>query len=156
MSGSGCAHGRPGSPSRRGPARAAAGRSIDSCPGRHAMSRDGCLRVMGGASPSPEAQRLPHGAAPDTKVIVVMPAYNAGRTLRLTYEQLPKDQVSLVILVDARAEGRVRQSRAARNPVVPSRLRDPPRRDRPWLRVVSGRRPTGRAVSPSPVVPAGI
>jgi len=26
-----------------------------------------------------------------------MPAYNAGRTLRLTYEQLPKDQVSLVI-----------------------------------------------------------
>jgi glycosyltransferase involved in cell wall biosynthesis len=64
------------------------------------MSRDDSLRVMGGASPSPEAQRLPHGAAPGTKVIVVMPAYNAGRTLRLTYEQLPKDQVSLVILVD--------------------------------------------------------
>jgi len=34
------------------------------------------------------------------KVVVVMPAYNAGRTLRLTYEQLPKDTVSLVILVD--------------------------------------------------------
>jgi len=30
----------------------------------------------------------------------VMPAYNAGRTLRLTYEELPKDTVSLVILVD--------------------------------------------------------
>lgn len=29
-----------------------------------------------------------------------MPAYNAGRTLRLTYEDLPKDQVNLVILVD--------------------------------------------------------
>jgi glycosyltransferase involved in cell wall biosynthesis len=29
-----------------------------------------------------------------------MPAYNAGRTLRMTYEQLPKDTVSLVILVD--------------------------------------------------------
>ena len=29
-----------------------------------------------------------------------MPAYNAGRTLRLTYEELPKDTVSLVILVD--------------------------------------------------------
>jgi len=29
-----------------------------------------------------------------------MPAYNAGRTLRLTYEELPKDSVSLVILVD--------------------------------------------------------
>jgi glycosyltransferase involved in cell wall biosynthesis len=34
------------------------------------------------------------------KVVVVMPAYNAGRTLRLTYEQLPKDSVNLVILVD--------------------------------------------------------
>lgn len=29
-----------------------------------------------------------------------MPAYNAGRTLRLTYEELPKDTVSTVILVD--------------------------------------------------------
>ena len=37
-------------------------------------------------------------AAP--RVVVVMPAYNAGRTLRLTYEELPKDTVSLVILVD--------------------------------------------------------
>src|SRR3989442_1871277 len=34
------------------------------------------------------------------KVVVVMPAYNAGRTLRLTYEELPKDTISLVILVD--------------------------------------------------------
>jgi glycosyltransferase involved in cell wall biosynthesis len=34
------------------------------------------------------------------KVVVVMPAYNAGRTLRMTYEQLPKETVSLVILVD--------------------------------------------------------
>ena len=34
------------------------------------------------------------------KVVVVMPAYNAGRTLRLTYEELPKDTVSFVILVD--------------------------------------------------------
>ena len=33
-------------------------------------------------------------------VVVVMPAYNAGRTLRLTYEELPKDAVNLVILVD--------------------------------------------------------
>lgn len=36
----------------------------------------------------------------DTKVVVVMPAYNAGRTLRMTYEELPKSAVSLVILVD--------------------------------------------------------
>jgi len=34
------------------------------------------------------------------KVIVVMPAYNAGRTLRMTYEKLPKDSLHLVILVD--------------------------------------------------------
>src|SRR3989454_11698294 len=34
------------------------------------------------------------------KVGVVMPAYNAGRTLRLTYEELPKDAVTLVILAD--------------------------------------------------------
>lgn len=34
------------------------------------------------------------------KVAVVMPAFNAGRTLRLTYEDLPRDQVDVVILVD--------------------------------------------------------
>jgi len=33
-------------------------------------------------------------------VVVVMPAYNAGRTLKMTYEELPKDTVNLVILVD--------------------------------------------------------
>lgn len=37
---------------------------------------------------------------PTPKVVVVMPAYNAGRTLRMTYEELPKDTVNLVILVD--------------------------------------------------------
>ena len=34
------------------------------------------------------------------KVVVVMPAYNASRTLRMTYEELPRDHVHLVILVD--------------------------------------------------------
>ena len=34
------------------------------------------------------------------KVIVVMPAYNAARTLRLTYADLPNDLVDAVILVD--------------------------------------------------------
>src|SRR2546421_2249209 len=43
--------------------------------------------------------RAPKRAA-GPKVVVVMPAYNAGRTLRLTYEELPKDSVNLVILVD--------------------------------------------------------
>ena len=34
------------------------------------------------------------------KVIVVMPAYNAARTLRMTYEGLPKDCIDSIILVD--------------------------------------------------------
>jgi glycosyltransferase involved in cell wall biosynthesis len=34
------------------------------------------------------------------KVVVVMPAYNAARTLRMTYAALPRDKVDLVILVD--------------------------------------------------------
>ena len=34
------------------------------------------------------------------RVAVVMPAYNAGRTLRMTYADLPTELVDLVILVD--------------------------------------------------------
>lgn len=34
------------------------------------------------------------------KVVVVMPAYNAAKTLHMTYQELPKDVVDLVILVD--------------------------------------------------------
>ena len=34
------------------------------------------------------------------KVVVVMPAYNAAKTLRMTYADLPHDLVDLVILVD--------------------------------------------------------
>jgi glycosyltransferase involved in cell wall biosynthesis len=34
------------------------------------------------------------------KVVVVMPAYNAAKTLRMTYAELPHDLVDLVILVD--------------------------------------------------------
>src|SRR5512133_552371 len=34
------------------------------------------------------------------KVVVVMPAYNAARTLHMTYAALPQDVVDLVILVD--------------------------------------------------------
>src|SRR5579872_4740138 len=34
------------------------------------------------------------------KVVVVMPAYNAAETLRMTYADLPRDVVDLVILVD--------------------------------------------------------
>lgn len=34
------------------------------------------------------------------KVVVVMPAYNAAKTLRITYEAIPRDKVDQVILVD--------------------------------------------------------
>jgi hypothetical protein len=34
------------------------------------------------------------------KVIVVMPAYNAAKTLRLTYEAIPKKDIAQIILVD--------------------------------------------------------
>src|SRR6202158_2894109 len=34
------------------------------------------------------------------KVVVVMPAYNAAQTLRMTYAKLPQDAVDLVIVVD--------------------------------------------------------
>jgi glycosyltransferase involved in cell wall biosynthesis len=34
------------------------------------------------------------------KVVVVMPAYNAAKTLHMTYADLPRDVVDLVILVD--------------------------------------------------------
>ena len=34
------------------------------------------------------------------KVVVVMPAYNAAKTLHMTYAELPHEVVDLVILVD--------------------------------------------------------
>jgi glycosyltransferase involved in cell wall biosynthesis len=44
------------------------------------------------------------GGVPTTaarpRVVVVMPAYNAARTLRMTYAELPHDSVDMVILVD--------------------------------------------------------
>ncbi|HOZ55645.1 MAG TPA: glycosyltransferase family 2 protein [bacterium] len=37
------------------------------------------------------------------KIIVVMPAYNAAKTLKKTYEQIPRDIVDDIILVDDRS-----------------------------------------------------
>ncbi|MGH7829752.1 MAG: glycosyltransferase, partial [Candidatus Binatia bacterium] len=34
------------------------------------------------------------------KIVVVMPAYNAAKTLRITYEAIPLQKVDQVILVD--------------------------------------------------------
>ena len=39
-------------------------------------------------------------ATDKAKVVVVMPAFNAAKTLRITYEAIPKDDVDQVILVD--------------------------------------------------------
>ncbi len=47
-----------------------------------------------------EAPAPAPASAPRPKVVVVMPAYNAGRTLRMTYMELPHDRVDMVILVD--------------------------------------------------------
>ena len=38
--------------------------------------------------------------AEKAKVVVVMPAYNAAKTLRITYDAIPKEDVDSVILVD--------------------------------------------------------
>jgi len=38
--------------------------------------------------------------APKPKVVVVMPAYNAEKTLHMTYADLPREVVDMVILVD--------------------------------------------------------
>lgn len=48
---------------------------------------------------SHESVGLEEGQA-KAKVVVVMPAYNAEKTLRLTYNDIPKETVDLVILVD--------------------------------------------------------
>jgi len=39
-------------------------------------------------------------SAEKSKVVVVMPAYNAAKTLHMTYADLPREMVDLVILVD--------------------------------------------------------
>jgi glycosyltransferase involved in cell wall biosynthesis len=59
------------------------------------------MALMSDASDRTAPGETRHAAEPRVpKVVVVMPAYNAGRTLRMTYEELPKDTVNLVILVD--------------------------------------------------------
>ena len=37
---------------------------------------------------------------PDPRIIVVLPAYNAARTLEKTYADIPKDKIWKIILVD--------------------------------------------------------
>jgi glycosyltransferase involved in cell wall biosynthesis len=46
------------------------------------------------------APTIPEPAESQRKVIVVMPAYNAARTLKKTVDDLPRDKIADVILVD--------------------------------------------------------
>jgi len=55
---------------------------------------------MGGAEGSEHVGSPVVAMAERPKVVVVMPAYNAARTLRMTYMELPHDTVDMVILVD--------------------------------------------------------
>src|SRR4029077_3104335 len=50
--------------------------------------------------PCPSALPGPPPPAPPPRIIIVMPAYNAARTLERTYADIPHDIVSGIILVD--------------------------------------------------------
>ena len=39
-------------------------------------------------------------AQPETRIVIVMPAYNAARTLERTYADIPHDLIDQIILVD--------------------------------------------------------
>jgi len=53
-------------------------------------------RVSSSAMPSPEEGPAPHRP----RIVIVMPAYNAARTLERTYADIPHDIVDRIILVD--------------------------------------------------------
>ena len=53
---------------------------------------------------------------PKPKVVVVMPAYNAAKTLHMTYAELPRDVVDLVILVDDGSTDETAQDRPRAGP----------------------------------------
>ena len=48
-----------------------------------------------------------------SKIVVVMPAYNAEQTLQKTYEELPHEYVDEVILVDDASDDGTAPSRSA-------------------------------------------
>src|SRR6266446_10038115 len=51
-------------------------------------------------SSAPDAQATPTAPAPRPRVIIVMPAFKAAKTLLLTHKDIPKDVVDEIILVD--------------------------------------------------------
>jgi glycosyltransferase involved in cell wall biosynthesis len=52
------------------------------------------------AKPTARSAAKPAAPAPGRRVVVVMPAYNAARTLERTYRDIPHEIVSQIILVD--------------------------------------------------------
>jgi glycosyltransferase involved in cell wall biosynthesis len=50
------------------------------------------------STPAPGTAAVEHRSKP--KVVVVMPAYNAAKTLRITYQDIPHQRVDGIILVD--------------------------------------------------------
>ena len=85
-------------------------------------------RLLRYPSPVPD----PLGADPaDPRLVIVMPAYNAARTLERTYADIPHDLVDRIILVDdvsRDADGRDRAAARARrhHPQPEPRLRRQP------------------------------
>jgi glycosyltransferase involved in cell wall biosynthesis len=62
------------------------------------MHKEQSVATHDAANGSGPAAATAAGARPG--VVVVMPAYNAARTLKMTYAELPHDSVDMVILVD--------------------------------------------------------
>src|SRR5206468_8410554 len=62
--------------------------------GSAAVAHSVCLSIRGDGAREEGLMR------DKPKVVVVMPAYNAAKTLHMTYSDLPHHMVDLVILVD--------------------------------------------------------
>ncbi|MBI1814308.1 MAG: glycosyltransferase family 2 protein [Deltaproteobacteria bacterium] len=62
------------------------------------MYKEQSVAIQDAANGNGPAVAAPAGPRPG--VVVVMPAYNAARTLKMTYAELPHDSVDMVILVD--------------------------------------------------------
>jgi len=56
--------------------------------------------TKGGTTVKPDAPHAAHAPRSVQRVVVVMPAYNAARTLQRTFDELPHAQIDKVILVD--------------------------------------------------------
>jgi glycosyltransferase involved in cell wall biosynthesis len=67
-------------------------------PGSASKVDPGLSSVMEAAHGEEPASHAPESRAP--KIIVVMPAYNAAKTLKITYDAIPHQTIDQIILVD--------------------------------------------------------